>query len=66
MYLLRKQIERLEHLHSQTHTGGNSAAGITFEISEFMRILPDMIEGLRQIELENEKVTTVAPEITLN
>lgn len=50
--LLRKQIERLETFHSQTSTKGNSAAGITYEISEFMRVLPELIDNLKQVEVD--------------
>ena len=50
--LLRKQIERLETFHSQTSTVGNSAAGITYEISEFMRYLPELIDNLKQVEVD--------------
>ena len=50
--LLRKQIERLETFHFQTSTVGNSAAGITYEISEFMRYLPELIDNLKQVEVD--------------
>ena len=50
--LLRKQIERLETFHSQTSTKGNSAAGIIYEVSEFMRYLPELIDNLKQVEVD--------------
>lgn len=56
MELLAKMIARLEKFQNETHTKGNSAAGILFETGHFLRELPEVIENLKQvqIDLENE------------
>lgn len=56
MELLAKMIARLEKFQYETQTKGNSPDGILFETGYFLRELPEVIENLKQvqIDLQNE------------
>ncbi|GIP02063.1 hypothetical protein J28TS4_04700 [Paenibacillus lautus] len=49
---LNKVINRLEGLQQETSTVGNSAASIICETGEFMRELPEIIDQLKQVQID--------------
>ncbi|MDH6670216.1 hypothetical protein M2277_000860 [Paenibacillus sp. LBL] len=49
---LNKVINRLEGLQHETSTAGNSAASIICEAGDFMRELPEIIDQLKQVQID--------------
>lgn len=52
MEALNRVINRLEGLQKETSTAGNSAASIICETGEFMRELPEIIDQLKQVQID--------------